>query len=448
MSSLLQRTASALANVGEVKLNYDYERIPEADRQAVMSAALEIKPRLKRAAADVYAVGEQLNAAKGRIPYGQWSNWLQEEFELTDRTARNFMAVADKFAGRSEIISDLPPTALYLLAAPSTPDEAVEAVVSKAQAGQKVSVAEVKKAVAEAKPNQADREALAWLWLRNYIDDKGRTWQNLEDNQVYHANSPCYQAFLRAHPQDNPAQGKRLLQTALDRLRKQHAPQPAEVRPLTQTETEAVIVRWLERHYMAAHDGRKLELVLGCAIHNFVGVIQAGRSLEPGTLQAAKMAIAEQLRRRVEAPRAQTDVESVRIVDGTLGTNAAADMIRSIIAAGGKHPEVDDYAAGRWFGAIKSEYGRAPAIDVVRQALVIVVRERSKAAPAPAADEIAAISDRYARAAPQQRRNVREAVQDALLSLNGVKADASALGIGSLDTAIIILQNIFDQVEE
>lgn len=58
---------------------------------------------------------------------------------------------------------------------------------------------------------------LAYDWLRAYVDDDGRTWKDLADNQVHHANSPCYQAFVKAFPdQTDP---KLCLKQALARLR-------------------------------------------------------------------------------------------------------------------------------------------------------------------------------------------------------------------------------------
>lgn len=42
----------------------------------------------------------------------------------------------------------------------------------------------------------------AVAWLRAYVDDTGRTWRDLEPNQTHHANSPCFQAFTRAFPDE------------------------------------------------------------------------------------------------------------------------------------------------------------------------------------------------------------------------------------------------------
>ncbi len=73
---------------------------------------------------------------------------------MTDRSARNFMRVAERFEDKSEIISDFEPTVLYALAAPSTPDEVVEKALQQAQIGETIS----RKSVAELKRDLADPE--------------------------------------------------------------------------------------------------------------------------------------------------------------------------------------------------------------------------------------------------------------------------------------------------
>lgn len=64
------------------------------------------------------------------------------------------------------------------------------------------------------KPGHVD----AYVWLSAYVDDKGRTWCDLDDNQVYHANSPCFQAFTKAHPALTKDKAKAELMAALTRL--------------------------------------------------------------------------------------------------------------------------------------------------------------------------------------------------------------------------------------
>jgi septal ring factor EnvC (AmiA/AmiB activator) len=68
--------------------------------------------------------------AKARLPHGQWYDWLAAEFDMSRQTADNFIHVAERFGGKSLTISDISPKVLYLLAAPSTPDEVVEDVMN------------------------------------------------------------------------------------------------------------------------------------------------------------------------------------------------------------------------------------------------------------------------------------------------------------------------------
>jgi hypothetical protein len=62
------------------------------------------------------------------------------------------MAVAEGF-GKRKLISDLQidPTAAYLLAAPSAPDEARETAVERAEAGERVTTAVAKEILAKAR---------------------------------------------------------------------------------------------------------------------------------------------------------------------------------------------------------------------------------------------------------------------------------------------------------
>jgi hypothetical protein len=79
-------------------------------------------------------------------------------FGWTERTAQRYMSVYELVA-KYDIMSDLdlPMTTLVQLAAPSTPPEAVEEVIDRAEAGEKLTGAEVKKAVREAKPKSSPR---------------------------------------------------------------------------------------------------------------------------------------------------------------------------------------------------------------------------------------------------------------------------------------------------
>lgn len=78
----------------------------------------------KRAIRDIIEIGRRLTDAKAIAGHGNWLPWLEKEFGWGERTARNFMQVHE-LASKSAKFADLTVDAssLYLLAAPSTPDE-------------------------------------------------------------------------------------------------------------------------------------------------------------------------------------------------------------------------------------------------------------------------------------------------------------------------------------
>lgn len=77
---------------------------------------------------------------------------------MSENTARRFMDVARAYAGKSAIVADLDPIALYELAAPKTPLEVREEVERMIEAGEVVTKADVTKLKAEFEA--VDREML------------------------------------------------------------------------------------------------------------------------------------------------------------------------------------------------------------------------------------------------------------------------------------------------
>jgi hypothetical protein len=114
----------------------------------------------KRVATDIIEIGRLLIAAKDRVGHGGWGQWLNQEFDWTDRTAQHFIAVYELQKSKSENFSDLnlPVSALYLLARPSTPEQVRDEIISRAASGEKLSVATVKEAIAD---NQQDDQTKA-----------------------------------------------------------------------------------------------------------------------------------------------------------------------------------------------------------------------------------------------------------------------------------------------
>jgi DNA repair exonuclease SbcCD ATPase subunit len=108
-----------------------YEDLDETAREFVLQKADETRALLRRTAQNVLAIGRNLQEIKDALPHGQFLAWLEAEFAMTERHARNFMHVAARFGSKPEIISDLSVTVIYELAAPSTPEVVINQVESK-----------------------------------------------------------------------------------------------------------------------------------------------------------------------------------------------------------------------------------------------------------------------------------------------------------------------------
>lgn len=93
---------------------------------------------MRRTAEDIIAIGLDLIAIKDKLGHGNFLPWIDAEFGISDRTARNFMNVAAAYGQKSETVSDLGVRALYELAAPKTPIEVREEIEKMIEAGEVV----------------------------------------------------------------------------------------------------------------------------------------------------------------------------------------------------------------------------------------------------------------------------------------------------------------------
>ena len=134
----------AQATPAEV-LRYDYSVIEDdGDRNAVMGAAMAIKPLVRRVAEDLIQIGQELIAVKDFLPHGQFTPWIETEFGLHPRTARRMMAVAERLGHKADTLSDLSASVLYELAADSTPAETVDRVVRLTGSGENLTTKDVR----------------------------------------------------------------------------------------------------------------------------------------------------------------------------------------------------------------------------------------------------------------------------------------------------------------
>ncbi len=137
-----------------VVLGFDYSPLEAQVAEQVKSSAETIRQQLRNTLESAVKIGQELLAVKEALPHGQFLPWLQAEFGWAERTAYNFMSVAQRF--ELATIANLPiqPTAAYLLAGPSVPDEARQVAVEKAEAGEEINTKIATEIVADTKKKQ------------------------------------------------------------------------------------------------------------------------------------------------------------------------------------------------------------------------------------------------------------------------------------------------------
>jgi ParB family chromosome partitioning protein len=131
-----------------------YASLDVETRIVVQQRTSEIKTLMGRTAQDIIEIGQKLIEVKARLGHGLFGAWLHSEFEWSERTAQSFMTVAEVF--KSATVADLIPSkALYLLAAPSTPESARDEVLERAGQGERITYNKTREIVQEHQPAPA-----------------------------------------------------------------------------------------------------------------------------------------------------------------------------------------------------------------------------------------------------------------------------------------------------
>ncbi len=136
-------TFSAPASKLQSQPAFDYQALPLSDREYLQHKTSKIKSLVHKTAEAVRELGKDLAEVRDFLRHnktGGFDGWLQLEFQWQRRTAYNYIAVYEKF-GNCAIVAQFAPTVLYLLAAPSTPEEARQEAFERAAQGELITCA-------------------------------------------------------------------------------------------------------------------------------------------------------------------------------------------------------------------------------------------------------------------------------------------------------------------
>lgn len=119
--------------------SFDYGILTPEQRSLVEQRTNEIREQLRRTAQDIWEIGQSLAEVRAQLKHGQFETWLKAEFGWSRRTAYNFINVYETFGNRANLAQiDIATSALYLLAAPSTPENLREQYLQEAKTGKRI----------------------------------------------------------------------------------------------------------------------------------------------------------------------------------------------------------------------------------------------------------------------------------------------------------------------
>ena len=75
----------------------------------------EIITLKNQTAENIILMGQKFIEAKKLIPHGGWGEWLESKVGFSQRTANQFMRIAQEYGSNSQAISNLEATKIYLL---------------------------------------------------------------------------------------------------------------------------------------------------------------------------------------------------------------------------------------------------------------------------------------------------------------------------------------------
>ncbi len=145
--------------IGNSELSaFNYASLDRSTAEFLLQETKEIKSLMKRTVEGIIETGERLHRVKQRLKHGEFMAWVENEIKCHYSTVLHFMRVWETFGEQKEQIVDvgINVSVLYLLSAPSMPEQLRAEIVEMAKVGKPVSFAEAKRLKKEYSQRQND----------------------------------------------------------------------------------------------------------------------------------------------------------------------------------------------------------------------------------------------------------------------------------------------------
>lgn len=135
--------------MGTITADFDYGQLPEKISRSLQGFEQTIRSLGRDT---ILQIGKQLLEAKELLEHGQFQAWVQDRCGIDPRIARRWMHVAAVFKTDNLSVLPLGQSALYLLAAPSCPEDAREEAISRASEGEVIGYTKAKEIIESHRP--------------------------------------------------------------------------------------------------------------------------------------------------------------------------------------------------------------------------------------------------------------------------------------------------------
>lgn len=182
-------TSSNTANVVpfiSTSVGFDYSGVSAEIANEAEATAERIRDRHRES---IIATGNDLLSIKNKLAHGKFGSWLDYHFNMSERSAQNYMNAAQVFGSAPKVIDALPATTIYKLAAKNVPALIKQNVINEIQSGKSLVAKDIEKRIITAKEEertkrddarQKQNEMRAWSKHELGLKKSGKTSEEIE----------------------------------------------------------------------------------------------------------------------------------------------------------------------------------------------------------------------------------------------------------------------------
>lgn len=131
----------------QVHQSFEYASLDNRTLALVLQNTNDIKKLMRRTCEDIIRIGQKLIEVEEFLGHGKFISWLKLEFDSSVSIAKKYMQVGKQFKSANFTNLNITASALYLIDAHSTPDEARIQVLRRVSLGESNSYSETKKII-------------------------------------------------------------------------------------------------------------------------------------------------------------------------------------------------------------------------------------------------------------------------------------------------------------